>query len=228
MRNWTSDSAGFVGPPVLRALARSWKFTEVNPAEGSRGPFRPPVRRVAQELYVLWHQQLLMLTLRHRDQDIAVMISRSRDGDVASRIVERLGFRIVRGSSSRGGAVGLREMIEAAADGHPLALTVDGPRGPARNCKPGAVMVATRADVPIIPTVAIPDRARALNSWDRFLLPAPGSKIFISYGEPILVQTDGSAEDLAMWQRRVEAELERLVRACEAAAGTSWPRMRDR
>jgi len=174
MKNWTSGSAVVVGPPVLRALARSWSFTELNPADGSRGPLGPPVRRVAQELYVLWHQQLLMLTLRHRDQDIAVMISRSRDGDVASRIVERLGFRIVRGSSSRGGAVGLREMIEAAAEGHPLALTVDGPRGPARNCKPGAVMVATRADVPIIPTVASPDRARDLNSWDRLLLPVIG------------------------------------------------------
>lgn len=224
MRNWTSDLAVRVGPPVLRSLARSWRFTEVSPTDGSLGP---PVRRVVQELYALWHQQLLMLTLRHREENVAVMISHSRDGDVASRIVEELGLRVVRGSSSRGGSTGLREMIKASAEGHPLALTVDGPRGPAHECKPGAVLIAARADVPIVPTVAIPVRARAFNSWDRFLVPAPRSSIFVSYGEPIRVQTDGSPEDLAMWQRQVSAELERLTGMCEEAAGTFWPRARD-
>ena len=164
MRRWSSGSAIRVGPPVLRALVRTWRFTEVNPTDGSLGP---PIRRVFRELYALWHQQLLMLTLRHRDQDIAVMISRSRDGDIASRIVAQLGFRVVRGSSSRGGSEGLREMIEATGNGHPLALTVDGPRGPARKCKPGAILIAARADVPIVPTVAIPAHGRALNSWHR-------------------------------------------------------------
>ncbi len=156
------------------------------------------------------------------------MISRSRDGDVASRIVERLGFRVVRGSSSRGGSEGLREMIEAAEEGHSLALTVDGPRGPARKCKPGAVRIAQRAKVAIVPTVAIPVRARAVDSWDRFLIPAPGSRIFVTYGEPIRVLTDGSPEDLAMWQGRVESEMDRLVAICEQAAGVSWPRCRVR
>lgn len=214
-----------IGPPALRALARSWRFTEVNPADGSLGP---PVRRAVHELYALWHQQLLMLTLRHQNQNIAVMISRSGDGGVASRIVEQLGFRVVRGSSSRGGAEGLREMLGATSEGHPLALTVDGPRGPGRKCKPGAVLIAARGNVPIVPTVAVPVRARALNSWDRFLVPAPGSRIFLSYGEPIRVRTDGSPEDVARWQGQVETELERLVGLCEAAAGTSWPGTRRR
>jgi len=165
-----------------------------------------------------------MLTLLHREQDIAVMISRSRDGDVASQIVEKLGFRIVRGSSSRGGSEGLRGMIEAANDGHSLALTVDGPRGPARRCKPGAVLIAQRADIEIVPTVAVPVLARAVNSWDRFLIPAPGSKIFVTYGAPVRVLTDGSPENLAVWQRRIESELDSLVEICERAAGVSWPR----
>lgn len=225
MNRWTSEAAVGLGPPVLRALARSWRFTEVSPSDGSLGP---PIRRAVQELYALWHQQLLMLTLRHRDQNIAVMISRSRDGDVASRIVEQLGFRIVRGSSSRGGAEGLREMIDATREEHPLALTVDGPRGPARRCKPGAILIAGRAELPIVPTVAIPARARALNSWDRFLIPAPGSEIFVSYGDPIQVRTDGSPDDISAWQRRVETDLDRLVQTCEAAAGISWPKTRHR
>lgn len=224
MNRWTADTVMRVGPPVLRALARTWRFTEVSPIDGSLGP---PVRRAVQELYALWHQQLLMLTLLHRDRDIAVMISLSRDGAVASRVVEQLGFRIIRGSSSRGGAAGLREMIEATGEGHPLALTVDGPRGPARRCKPGAIVIAGRARLPIVPTVAIPLHGRALNSWDRFLLPAPRSRIFVSYGNPIHVRTDESTEDLRTWQSRVDSELDRLVQLCESAARKSWPRSRD-
>jgi len=224
VRNWTSDLAVRVGPPVLRALGRSWRFTEVSPTDGSLGP---PVRRLVPELYVLWHQQLLMLTLRHPEEKVTVMISRSRDGDVATRVVEQLGLCVVRGSSSRGGSIGLREMLKATGAGHPLALTVDGPRGPARKCKPGAILIAARAGVPIVPTVAIPVHARALNSWDRFLVPAPRSNIFVSYGEPIRVQTDSSPEDLGMWQCQVDTEMERLVGMCEDAAGTSWPRTRD-
>ena len=225
MNRWTAESAVRAGPPVLRALARTWRFTEVSPADGSLGP---PVKRAGQELYALWHQQLLMLTLRHRNQNVAVMISRSRDGDVASRIVEQLGFRIVRGSSSRGGATGMREMIEATGDGHPLALTIDGPRGPARRCKPGAIIIAGRSRLPIVPTVAIPESARALNSWDRFLVPAPRSRVFVSYGNPIDVRTDGSPDDIMAWQDRVESEMDRLVELCESAAGVSWPSMRSR
>ena len=225
MNRWTAESAVRAGPPVLRALARTWRFAEVSPADGSLGP---PVKRAGQELYALWHQQLLMLTLRHRNQNVAVMISRSRDGDVASRIVEQLGFRVVRGSSSRGGATGMREMIEATGDGHPLALTIDGPRGPARRCKPGAILIAGRSRLPIVPTVAIPASARALNSWDRFLVPAPRSRVFVSYGNPIDVRTDGSPDDIMAWQGRVESEMDRLVELCESAAGVSWPSMRSR
>lgn len=221
MRDWSSRSAVLFGPPVLRALVRSWRFVELNPVDGSTGP---PQYRASGDLYALWHQQILMLTLLHREQDIAVMISRSRDGDVTSKIVEKLGFRVVRGSSSRGGSEGLREMVQAAHEGHSLALTVDGPRGPARRCKPGAVLIGHRADVAIVPSVAVPVRALAVNSWDRFLIPAPGSKIFVTYGEPLRVVTDGSPEDLATWQRRIECELDNLVELCERAAGVSWPR----
>ncbi|MGW8283322.1 MAG: DUF374 domain-containing protein, partial [Gemmatimonadota bacterium] len=103
----SSEAAVRLGPGLLRALVRSWRFVELNPVDGSPGP---PAYRASGDLYALWHQQLLMLTLLHRQQDIAVMISRSRDGDVTSRIVEKLGFRIVRGSSSRGGSEGLRGM----------------------------------------------------------------------------------------------------------------------
>ena len=210
-------------PGVLRALANSWRFVELDAVSGTAGP---PVRRATDEIYALWHQQLLMLMLRHRDEDIAVMISQSSDGDLATPIVERLGFVVIRGSSSRGGSRGITGMVEAARAGHSLSLTVDGPGGPAHACKPGAVLIASRAGIPVVPTVAIPASGKAVNSWDRFLVPYPGSKVFVSYGEPLFIPGDLSGPEVAGWQRRVDAELERLVDLCESAAGRRWPRKR--
>jgi lysophospholipid acyltransferase (LPLAT)-like uncharacterized protein len=204
-------------------LASSWRFREVDPETGAAGP---PIRRATNEIYALWHQQLLMLMLRHRDEDIAVMISRSSDGDLATPVVEGLGFRVVRGSSSRGGSRGLTRMVEASAAGHSLSLTVDGPRGPARVCKPGAVLIASRAGIPVVPTVAIPVRGRAVNSWDRFLIPYPGTAVYVAYGQPIDIPPDLSSRQVETWQDRVGSELESLVALCELAAGRSWPRRR--
>lgn len=211
------------GPTILRALAASWRFTELDPKSGSAGP---PIRRATEEIYALWHQQLLMLMLRHRDEQIAVMISQSSDGDMATPIVERLGFEVIRGSSSRGGSLGISGMVNAADAGHSLALTVDGPRGPARTCKPGAVLIASRAGIPVVPTVAIPVSGRAVNSWDRFLVPYPGSRVFLTYGDPIRVPARLAPDEVSQWQASVDAELERLVDLCESAAGRRWPRSR--
>lgn len=211
-------------PGVLRALVNSWRFVELDPRSGSAGP---PVRRAVDDIYALWHQQLLMLMLRHRDEQIAVMISQSSDGDLATPIVERLGFEVIRGSSSRGGSRGIAGMVQAARAGHSLALTVDGPGGPARRCKPGAVLIASRAGIPIVPTVAVPAAGRALNSWDRFLVPYPGSKVYVSYGDALSIPGELSADDVAAWQTRVDNEMERLVDLCESAAGRHWPRVRS-
>ena len=212
-----------VGPGILRSLASSWRFTEISVADGSEGP---PTRRATGEIYALWHQHLLMLMLRHRDENIAVMISRSGDGDLATPIVERLGFRVVRGSSTRGGSKAIEEMVGAAETGHALALTVDGPGGPARRFKPGAVLIASRAGVPLVPVVAIPASARCLDSWDRFLVPYPRSRVYLAYGEPIPIPTSLAPGDVSRWQNSLDARLESLVDLCESAAQRRWPKRR--
>jgi lysophospholipid acyltransferase (LPLAT)-like uncharacterized protein len=211
------------GPGILRSLASSWRFSEIDRADGSVGP---PRRRAVGEIYALWHQHLLMLMLRHRDEDIAVMISRSRDGDLATPIVEGLGFQVVRGSSSRGGGRALEGMVRAADEGHALALTVDGPGGPARRSKPGAVLIASRAGVPLVPVVAIPASARCLDSWDRFLVPYPRSRVYLAYGDPIPIPAALAPDDVRGWQRTLDARLERLVDTCESAAQRRWPKYR--
>lgn len=214
MSGLTPTAAGAAGPPLLRALARTWRFREVS-ADGAIGP---PRYRSGRALYALWHRQLLMLTLRHRDEGIAVMVSRSRDGDAAARIAAGLGYLPIRGSSSRGGGAALREMVEAAARGTSLALTVDGPKGPAGVCKPGAALIASRWGGPVVPAAAVAERAWTLGSWDRFVVPRPGTRILVAYGETIDVETDGSAEDLARWQERIGAGIDAATQVCERAA----------
>jgi lysophospholipid acyltransferase (LPLAT)-like uncharacterized protein len=212
-----------IAPGILRSLAASWRFGEVGATDGSVGP---PKRRARREIYSLWHQHLLMLMLRHRDEEIAVMISRSRDGEFAAPVVERLGFQVVRGSSSRGGSRALEEMTQAADAGRALALTVDGPRGPARHSKPGAVLIASRAGIPLVPVVAIPASARCLDSWDRFLVPYPRSRVFVAYGEPISIPASVAPGDVRDWQRTLDARLESLVDLCESVAQRRWPKHR--
>jgi len=207
--------AGAVGPRALRALARTWRFREVAPD----GSVVAPAYRSGRALYALWHRQLLMLTLRHRDEGIAVMVSRSRDGEIAARIAAGLGYRPVRGSSSRGGGTALREMVAAAERGTSLALTVDGPRGPAGICKPGAALIADRWGGPVVATAAVPTRAWTLSSWDRFVIPRPGAEVYVAYGDPIEVDTDGSPDDVTRWQVRIGEAIDEATRRCERAIG---------
>jgi lysophospholipid acyltransferase (LPLAT)-like uncharacterized protein len=159
----------------------------------------------------------LPLTLRHRDENLAVIVSRHRDGEIISRMIEGIGYRPVRGSSTRGGAVALREFTRAAEDGHPLAITTDGPRGPARECKPGVIQAASLTRLPIVPLGAAAAKAWRFRSWDEFLLPRPGSVVYVTYGEPILVPADLERPELAGWQDRLTHELNEATRICEEA-----------
>jgi lysophospholipid acyltransferase (LPLAT)-like uncharacterized protein len=142
-------------------------------------------------VFAFWHRSLLACAHRFRNLDIAILISPSFDGELIARTVELLGFRAVRGSSSRGGAAGLRNMQIAYAEGHRCAFTADGPRGPVFVAKPGAAQLANSvggagADRAAAGTwvgcfYALPDRAWQLRSWDRFLIPKPFSRVVLTW-----------------------------------------------
>ncbi len=139
-------------------------------------------------VYALQHRDLLLLTLQRIDCGIAVMVSRSRDGELIARPLARLGFLPVRGSSSRGGSSALKDLLGLART-HSLAITPDGPKGPAGSIQQGILQLALLARVPIIPVAAAADRQWVLNSWDSFRLPKPWSKLTASYGREIWVRS---------------------------------------
>ncbi len=171
-----------VVPPLAAALIRgvgaSLRYRDVNAPGVPVGHTLPgPV------VFAFWHCSMLTCAHRFRDLGIAILISRSFDGELIARTVERLGFLAVRGSSSRGGAAGLRGMAEAYAAGHRCAFTADGPRGPAMVSKAGPVQLAELVGATWIGAYhAEPDRAWRLKTWDRFVIPKPFSTV--TFGWP--------------------------------------------
>ena len=209
----TLPAATHLGPAFLIALGRSWRFRHLD-ASGDRVQIR---HRAGAGIYALWHSQQLPLTLRHRDQNVAVIISQHRDGEIISRMVEGIGYRTIRGSSTRGGSEALGEFARAGTEGHPLAITTDGPQGPPRQCKPGAILAAARTGLPIVPAAAAAVREWTFNSWDRFSVPKPGSIVYLTYGDPLIVPSDLAHESVADWQARVTRAQNQATSVCEAA-----------
>jgi lysophospholipid acyltransferase (LPLAT)-like uncharacterized protein len=157
-------------------------------------------------LYAFWHRCLLAGAWRFRNYNLTILISRSFDGELIARTVERLGFVAIRGSSSRDGAPGLRNMQRAYVAGHYCAITADGPRGPAMVAKPGAAQLAQLVNTTVSTCYIHPHRAWQLRSWDRFLIPQPFSQVTVAWTRP------ASAD-----QASVQAALDRSVALAQSA-----------
>ena len=191
------------GVLVLRTLASTWRVRFLNPHVIS-----DVHQSGAKVIYVLWHGSLLPLLWSHRERDIAVIISEHSDGEIIARIGMALGFRTVRGSTSRGAARALLGACRAIEAGHDLAVTVDGPRGPAGTVAPGAPAIAQRTGAAMVPVGAWASRAWRLKSWDRFMIPKPFARVTVAYDNPIRVAGD-AAREVTEERERVRAGIER-------------------
>lgn len=198
------------GVVVLRTLASTWRVRFLNPQV-----ITDVHRSGARVIYVLWHGTLLPLLWSHRDRDIAVIISEHSDGEIIARIGKALRFRSVRGSTSRGAARALLGACREIESGHDLAVTVDGPRGPAGTVAPGAPVIAQRTGAAMVPVSAWASRAWRLKSWDRFMIPKPFARVTVAYDHPIRVTADAS-RDVTEERERVRAGIERAGQAAAA------------
>lgn len=157
-----------LGPALFRWLGRTWRLR-------THGPL--PVDRC---VIAFWHGGMLPAWLRFAHQGATALVSRSRDGGLLTELLQSWGFTVVRGSSSKGSEEALAEMVAAAQRGRVL-ITPDGPRGPARKMKPGAVVAAHRAGVPLYLCRVKASRAIRGTNWDRFLIPLPFATIDLDY-----------------------------------------------
>jgi hypothetical protein len=201
---------GRLGSLALRALGATWRtrrFGDEHAAAcGASG---------LGFIHSLWHGHLLPLVYLKRNRGVVVLVSRSRDGEYITQVLERLGCATVRGSTSRGGFRSLVEAARLGREGRALAFTPDGPRGPRHRVQPGILLCAQRAGIPILPIAVSAWPRRRLASWDRFLVPAPFARIVLVQGEPITLPADLDATRLvAQWTPRLEAA---MLAVCERA-----------
>lgn len=138
-------------------------------------------------IIVSWHSRILPLLFWHRREGIVLLVSRHRDGTYLVDLARRWGYDAVRGSTRRGGAVGLLGVVRALQQGRTVAVTPDGPRGPAGRVQPGALVAAQHTGALIVPVSARPSAAWWLQSWDRFCVPRPFATIDVAYGSPTTV-----------------------------------------
>lgn len=206
---WRSRLTLFLGKGVLGALARTWRFRVVN------GERVQDLRAAGQPfIFSLWHGHLLPLLWFHKRQSVSILISEHRDGELIARTAQWLGYGLIRGSTTHGAERALLSLVRELESGREVAITPDGPRGPARTFAPGALIAAQRSRSPILPVAAAADRAWRLGSWDRFVIPKPFARITVAYGDPTMVDA-ASARAAATEGPRFEA----LMNAAAELAG---------
>ncbi len=186
---------------IIRCLGVTLRYEDVVDTGAAAGYDLP-----VPAIYALWHRSLLACAWQFRNRNIAILISESFDGELIARTVARLGFVPVRGSSSRGGAPGLRNMERSYRAGLVCAFTADGPRGPAMVAKAGVAQLAALVGAEVGVFYVLPERAWVVRSWDRFLIPKPFSRVVVTWPKRV-------AGDVAS----VQAALDRSVEMAEAA-----------
>jgi len=135
------------------------------------------------------------------------MISHSRDGEIASQLASRLKIRPIRGSSSEGGRQALAALIEDLKKNQLAGHVLDGPRGPRGVMKAGLISLAQRTGVPVFPVYVSFSNPWILNSWDRFLIPKPFSRILIRWDEPFVVPAVLSEQEFEEWRLKIERQM---------------------
>ncbi len=190
--------ASFLGPIILLLYGFTWrvKWSGMDELKEAR-------KKSDKILYAFWHSRLLGLCYTHRFRRIGIMVSKSFDGEWIARLVMRLGYKTYRGSASKDGATGLLEMMRDLPEGD-LALSVDGPKGPAERVKPGVITLASKAGFPVVPITIMAEKMWRLNTWDGFMVPKPFSTITVLCGPHIEVPADINKDGLKKYRMEIE------------------------
>ena len=198
---------------LLWIFGLTWRF-EVIAEEGVT-----PVlfgQKAGPEVYCFWHQCVLPCTVYFRKSNAVILISQSFDGELITRILKMFGFDAVRGSSSRSAREGLLGLKHVVETGRTAIFTADGPRGPIFQTKMGPIKLAQTTGAPIGAFHLQPEKAWVMNSWDRFLIPKPFTRIVVSWAQWTRVPTDLAPEQFDTKRQELNDALERArMRAYE-------------
>ena len=214
----------FLGFVVFLAISL-WKATLRITIVGEEN--RQAIRAKGKKpLHAIWHQRMVGGILAHRGEGYVTMASKSEDGEIIATFLKYWGFVAARGSSSRGGDVASAEFLEALRTAPGGALTPDGPRGPARTCKRGILVLAEQGNGLVLPSSSSSSNPRFLNSWDRFLMPLPFSRCVVVFGPPLERGVDEAEESFLV---RAAAAIDAVTDEADRMCGVvNAPRERQR
>ncbi|MGH9948724.1 MAG: lysophospholipid acyltransferase family protein [Pyrinomonadaceae bacterium] len=197
---------------VTRIIGATMRFETIG------GEFSEQVREAGKlPIYTFWHDRIVSSTYYFRDKDIIVLSSQSYDSEFTARCIQRFGFGIVKGSSSRGAVAGLVGLIRMMKKGFPSAFTVDGPKGPRYEAKAGPLMLAKKTGNPVLPFVIECRRFWRLGSWDKLQIPKPFTPAAVIFAEPIYVDAKADGDEIETKRLELQKALDELVEK-----GSGW------
>ena len=198
-KRFTIKAADLAFYSLIRAIGSTVRFDVegIENLESIRAAGRTPI-------YATWHDRIFLGTYFLQRQGIVFLTSQSFDGEYIARFLQRFGFGVVRGSSTRGGARGLVQMVRELRRGAAMGFTVDGPKGPRYAAKPGPILLAKKTGEPILPFIIETSRFSTVGSWDRLQIPHPFARAKVIFGEPIYVAD--TADDAELERKLVELQ----------------------
>jgi len=162
------------------------------------------LKEKSNHIFVVWHGRFIVPIYIHRGKKICPMISLHADGEMIAQTMYKLGYRPVRGSSTRGGKKAFHEMVNIVRHGTPGAIIPDGPKGPRHQFKPGTLYIAQQTESYLIPMTFAANRKIVFKSWDKFMLPLPFSKVIFLYEKPVKIPGKTSSQQLAKIRSDIE------------------------
>lgn len=176
LREWLDRQWPIWAAATLRGWMRLVRTTQVGVEQTQGTPCA----------VALWHEDELSLIARFGHLAPTILVSRSRDGENFTRAIRYLGYRVRRGSSTRGAVGGLIALIRAVREGETVVVAVDGPQGPRGVCKPGIIRIVQKTRAPLFPVgVAVSRRYVLKKTWSQSYFPLPFSRQVIWVGRPL-------------------------------------------
>ncbi len=167
-------------------------------------------------IFAFWHSRILMASYLFKGWGGVALVSKSKDGEIITQILQRQGQETIRGSTSRHGVRAMAKLIKALKEEiRPGGMVPDGPRGPRFKVQPGIITLAQKTGYPIVPISYSAKRLKVFASWDRFILPHPFNEGCVIYGTPISVAGKLDADGRELHRVRLEEELNRITKTVD-------------
>ena len=205
---------GWLGKGLVNLICSTMRIRVVD-FEKARGEIES-----RKFIFAFWHSRILVLSYLYKRLGAAILVSRSKDGEIIAQILKRQGHETIRGSTSRHGVRALAKLIRILKEEvRPGVVVPDGPRGPRHKVQPGVITLAQKTGYPIVPLSYSAKKLKIFASWDRFILPYPFTEGSVIYGTPITVPFDIDGEGQEVCRKKVEEELNRITRTADQYYG---------